>query len=195
MVNIFGDRGDGEEEKGSIGERRYIGPAGRRGPPGVKGDVGKEGAQGERGAIGSVGKTGLSGAKGNVGKEGVRGPRGVQGVGGLVGKQGERGPYGVEELCLWLPAFILHEFRNTESCSYFFPTDGSGFQKSGDVINKLVSHSTHPIMLEKSVDAVAVKGSSTTIPIPNRKDRLALQFTSKMLYKASGIKLSHFLVS
>jgi len=43
-------------------------------------------------------------------------------------------------------------------------------------------------MLEKSVDAVAVKGSSTTIPIPNRKDRLALQFTDKMLYKASGLK-------
>ena len=157
MVNIFGDRGGREEEKGSRGERGSIGPAGRTGPPGVKGDVGKEGD---------------------------RGPRGVQGVDGTVGKQGERGPSGIEELCSWLPAFILHEFRKTESCSYFFPTDGSGFQKSGDVINKLISHSTHPIVLEKSVDAVALKGSSNIVPIPNSKDRLALQFTDKMLYKA-----------
>ena len=130
------------------------------------------------------------------GKEEGKGSRGERGVDGLkcdvgpAGKQGERGPSGIEELCAWLPAFILHEFRNTESGSYFFPTDGSGFKKTGDVINTLISHSTHPIMLEKPVDAIAVKGSSTTIPIPNRTDRLALQFTDKMLYKASGLKLS-----
>ena len=164
MVNIFGDHGGGKEgEKGSRGERGPVGPAGGTGPPGAKGDVGKEGD---------------------------RGPRGAQGVDVPAGKQGERGPSGIEELCAWLPAFILHEFRNTESCSYFFPTNGSGFEKTGDVINELISHSTHPIMLEKPVDAIAVKASSTTIPVPNRKDRLALQFADKMLYKASGLKLS-----
>ena len=84
MVNIFGDRGGGrEEEKCSRGERGSIGPVGMESPPGSKGDVGKEGARGPRGAQGDVGPT---------------------------GKQGERGPSGIEELCAWLPAFILQEF-------------------------------------------------------------------------------------
>ena len=69
--------------------------------------------------------------------------------------------------------------------------DGSGFKKSGDVINKLISHSTNPIVLDKPVDAVAVQGRSSTVSIPNCKDRLALQFVDKMLYRAEGVKLSH----
>ena len=51
MVNIFGDRGGGEEE-GSRGERGAIEPAGRTGPPGTKGDAGKEGVRGPKGSKG-----------------------------------------------------------------------------------------------------------------------------------------------
>lgn len=169
MVNIFGDRG----KAGSRGARGPIGPVGKSGPLGPQGDTGNDGARGP---------SGHPGAKGDTGKDGARGPS---------GEKGERGTSGIEELCVWLPAFILQEFRKTESCSYFFPKDGSGFKKSAGVINKLISHSTNPTLLGQKVDAIAIQGCTSTIPIPNRDDRLALQFDGNMLYKAEGVKLSH----
>ena len=96
------------------------------------------------------------------GKEGPRGPSGIDGSAGPIGppgptgqkgEKGDAGSSGIDELCTWLPTFILQEFRKTESCSYFFPKDGSGFNKKGDVINKLISHSTNPALLDHQVDA------------------------------------------
>ena len=82
-----------------------------------------------------------------AGSEGPRGPK---------GKQGERG-MSATDLCTWLPDFILLEFRKIESCSYFFPKDGSGFSKSPKgFIEKLISHSPSPLVLSRPVDAVAV---------------------------------------
>ena len=133
---------------------------------------------------------GLRSKKGPPGVDGSVGPMGPPGPKGVKGKKGDTGQSGIEELCTWLPAFILQEFRKAESCSYFFPKDGSGFNKSGDVINKLISHATNPTLLDHSVDAVAIQGCKGTIPIPNRKDRLALQFDGKMLYKTEGVKLT-----
>ena len=115
-----------------------------------------------------------------AGSEGPRGPK---------GKQGERGK-SATDLCTWLPDFILLEFRKIESCSYFFPKDGSGFSKSPKgVIEKLISHSPSPLVLSRPVDAVAVKPSQSTIEIPS-KDRLAIQFNGSTLYKSEGVKLS-----
>ena len=134
------------------------------------------------------------------GKEGPRGPSGIDGSAGPIGppgptgqkgEKGDAGSSGIDELCTWLPTFILQEFRKTESCSYFFPKDGSGFNRSGDVINKLVAHATNPTLLDHSVDAVAIRGCKSTTSIPNREDRLALLFDGTILFKAEEVILLH----
>ena len=142
MVNIFGDRSD----VGAQGSRGATGP---RGPQGVQGSGGSRGLQGEQG---SSGPAGARGEKGDIGSQGSIGPEGKK------GSRGERGPSGFQDMCTWLPSFILNEFRKTESCSYFFPIDGSGFErtKNGGVIKKLITHSTHPALLDHPVNAYCV---------------------------------------
>ena len=130
-----------------------------------------EGVKGARGPIGPVGKEGPAGSKGEH------------------GEKGDRGPSGLQELCIWLPAFILQAFRNVESCCYFFPKDGSGFKKSGNDIVKLISHSSNPALLDHQVDATAIAACTATVPISN--GRLALQFDGNMLYTGEGVKLAH----
>ena len=143
---------------------------------------------GDRGS-GSRGVRGETGPVGPPGPFGPPGPSGSPGRIGEQGKQGERGLSGLQELCIWLPAFILQTFRNTESCCYFFPKDGSGFKKSEHDIVKMVSHSSNPALLDNRIDATAIKACTGTIPISN--DRLALQFDREMLYKGAGVKLAY----
>ena len=132
---------------------------------------------------------GVSGLRGARGPVGPVGPEGEEGPRGPRGEKGDMGPSGLEELCKWLPDFTLRELQKTESCCYFFPRDGSGYEKSGSVIEKMLSHSTHPALLDHSVDAVAVekKGCNNTIPISH--DRFALRFEGDMLYRGTGIQL------
>ena len=123
MVNIFGDRGGGEEEKGSIGERGSIGPAGRRGPPGVKGDVGKEGVRGSKGS------------------------KGDQGVAGLKGDRGPPGPKGspggtITDLCIWMPHTVLKNLQENEEAGCFFIEDlKKDIKRVGSDITQWISRS------------------------------------------------------
>ena len=55
---------------------------------------------------------------------------------GKRGPAGKPGPSGIHDLCKWPPDFILQEFRKTESCSYHFPVDGSGFVTAKDSLQK-----------------------------------------------------------
>ena len=137
--------------------------------------------------FGGRGKT--SGVKGERGPIGPSGKEGSAGSQGEQGEKGERGSSGLEDLCIWLPTFILQAFRNIESCCYFFPKDGSGFKKSGNDIVRLISHSSSPALLDKQVDATAIKACTNTKSISN--DRLALQFDRNMLYKSEGVKLAY----
>ena len=84
-----------------------------------------EGVKGARGPIGPIGKEGPAGSKGEQ------------------GEKGDRGPSGLQELCIWLPTFILQTFWNIESRCNFFPKDGSGLKKSENDIVKLISHSSN----------------------------------------------------
>ncbi|MRH44071.1 hypothetical protein GH741_15615 [Aquibacillus halophilus] len=74
--------------KGDTGEQ---GPAGPQGPRGPKGKTGEQGPAGPQGPRGPKGKTG---EQGSVGPQGPRGPKGNTGEQGPVGPQGPRGPKG-----------------------------------------------------------------------------------------------------
>ena len=111
---------------------------------------------------------------------------------GKRGPAGEPGPSGIHDLCKWLPDFILQEFRKTESCSYHFPVDGSGFKREKGKIVKLISHSTNPRYLKHSVDATSIEPCLNTINLPpdGNNQRLAIKFERSMAYKADGVKLA-----
>ena len=110
---------------------------------------------------------------------------------GKRGPAGEPGPSGIHDLCKWLPDFILQEFRKTESCSYHFPVDGSGFKREKGKIVKLISHSTNPRYLKHSVDATSIEPCLNTSTLPGgNKQRLAIKFEMGMAYKADGTKLA-----
>ena len=136
------------------------------------------------------GKEDIRGIKGDRGPMGATGATGAVGPVGEKGERGAMGPSGLHDLCKWLPEFVLYEFRKTGSCSYYFPVDGSGFEKEKDKIVKLISHSTNPKHLEHSVDAIALNGCVLTSPIPGNHKRVALKFEEGMSYKAEGVKLT-----
>ena len=176
MVDVFG--GNSSNGRGIRGPRGYPGEKGDKGDRGTgeKGDIGKQGP---------IGDPGPKGDKGDPGERGADGKRGATGPSGGRGKRGRRGKPAID-LCTWLPTFVLEEFRRTEeSCSYYFPKDGSGFKKNNEGgIEKFTSHST--II---GVDAEPLKDLiKTTVPIPYR-DRLAVHFDKRIVYKAKGVSL------
>ena len=134
---------------------------------------------------------GKVGARGPPGLDGSIGPAGEKGEQGETGKTGERGaigPSGLHDLCKWLPDFTLQEFRKTESCSYYFPVDGSGFKKEEGKIMKFISHSTNPRYLEDPVDAASIEPCLHTTTLP--RGGLAIEFEKNMAYRANGVKLA-----
>ena len=174
-------------ERGPVGESGPSGISGEVGPPGERGPVGESGPSGISGKDGSLGERGPVGLVGVAGKDGVRGPQ------GRTGQQGERGLPSTTDLSAWIPDFILREFRKTESCSYFFPKDGSGFKKTIHGIEKLLSHSTNPIVSpdDGAIHAIAIHTPcQSTVAIPYRQNRLAVRFDKTNAYKAKGVKLS-----
>ena len=132
------------------------------------------------------------GASGPPGPIGKKGDKGDPGIAGPPGERGTIGPSGINDLCKWLPEFILQEFRKTESCSYHFPVDGSGFEREKGKIVKLISHSTNPRYLKHSVDATSIEPCSDTLNLPpdGNNQRLAIKFERSMAYKADGVKLA-----
>ena len=144
-----------------FGKEAVRGKVGARGPPGLDGSIGPAGAKGERGET------------------------------GMTSERGAIGPSGLHDLCKWLPDFTLQEFRKTESCSYYFPVDGSGFKKENGNIVKLISHSTNPRHLEHPVDATSIEPCLHTSTLPKGDNqRLAIKFEKNMAYRASGAKLA-----
>ncbi|WP_221874800.1 collagen-like protein [Mesobacillus maritimus] len=96
-----------------------IGPRGKQGPPGPKGDPGPEGKQGPpgpKGDPGPEGKQGPPGPKGDPGPEGKQGPPGPKGD---PGPQGERGPMGLS--------------GGTANSAYGYVYSTSSNNQSGDV--------------------------------------------------------------
>jgi hypothetical protein len=71
-----------------------VGPRGKQGPPGPKGDRGSEGKQGPPGPKGDQGAEGKQGPPGSQGDPGPEGKQGPPGAKGDPGPQGERGPMG-----------------------------------------------------------------------------------------------------
>ena len=160
MVNIFGDRG-GEEGRSHQGERGPIGPTGRIGSPGLKGDAGP------KGDIGPTGRIGPPGLKGDAGPKGDRGPAGSSAT--------------MSDLCTWMPNMMLNQLRKEEEAGCYLLTDLSKDikrNKSGEIV-EWTSQSN------KKLNLVAKQPSKKIIQLPDEQG-YALDFHHSR-YRAKDI--------
>ncbi|WP_353279478.1 collagen-like protein [Wolbachia endosymbiont (group B) of Xanthorhoe designata] len=110
IAHFFGERVKREDSlkalvKGVQGPPGQKGESGRNGEPGLKGEQGSKGNKGDRGFLGPEGSKGDTGSKGDKGEPGapgskgdigLPGPQGIQGPPGLRGNKGDQGSPGIQ---------------------------------------------------------------------------------------------------